>query len=178
MIFVTMGIIDTWVSCYRFRPTLLLQYALSPYRHYGSIDTSFVLRTLKSIYTKRKDIDFYLLRTRPASIIHTSPRVLCKVIMAVCFKIHHHRHHISVMELCHLLTRSALTYPYVSSKVCHYTFCQLGNRVSLPWVIYYEAFYFHVVSSFSCIPVICMEQISVLYGHTEKCSVLNVSNAP
>ena len=43
------------------------------------------------------------------------------------------------MELGHLLTRSGLTYPEVSSKVCHDSFCQLGNSVSLPWVIYYEA---------------------------------------
>ena len=50
----------------------------------------------------------------------------------------------------HLLTRSDLTYPEVSSKVCHNSFCQLGNSVSLSWVIYYEAFYLHVVSSFSC----------------------------
>jgi len=62
---------------------------------------------------------------------------------------HHHHHHISVMELGHLLTRSGLTYPEVSSKVCHDSFCQLRNSVSLPWVIYYEAFYLHVVSSFS-----------------------------
>jgi hypothetical protein len=48
-----------------------------------------------------------------------------------------------------------LTYPQVSSKVCRNSFCQLENSVSLPWVIYYEAFYLHVVSSFSCIPVIC-----------------------
>ena len=66
----------------------------------------------------------------------------------------HHR--ISVMELGHLLTRSGLTYPEVSSKVCHDSFCQLGNSVSLPWVIYYGAFYLHVVSSFSYIPVICL----------------------
>ena len=46
----------------------------------------------------------------------------------------HHHHHISVMELGHLLTRSCLTYPEVSSKVCHDSFCQLGNSVSLPWV--------------------------------------------
>jgi hypothetical protein len=57
---------------------------------------------------------------------------------------HHHHHHISVMELGHLLTRSGLTYPEVSSKVCHDFFCQLGNSVSLPWVIYYGAFYLHV----------------------------------
>ena len=63
--------------------------------------------------------------------------------------LHHKKlqhHHISVMELCHLLTRSGLTYPEVSSKVCHDSFCQLGNSVSLPWVIYYGAFYLHVVS--------------------------------
>jgi len=41
-------------------------------------------------------------------------------------------HHISVMELGHLLTSSGLTYPEVSSKVCHDSFCQLGNSVSLP----------------------------------------------
>jgi len=49
------------------------------------------------------------------------------------------------MELGHLLTHSGLTYPEVSSKVCHDSFCQLGNSVSLPWVIYYGAFYLHVV---------------------------------
>ena len=55
----------------------------------------------------------------------------------------------------HVSSRSDLTYPEVFSKVCHDSFCQLGNSDSLPWVIYYEAFYLHVVSSFSCIPVIC-----------------------
>jgi hypothetical protein len=59
------------------------------------------------------------------------------------------------MELGHLLTRSGLTYPEVSSKVYRDSFCQLGNSVSLPWVTYFEAFYLHVVSSFSCFPVIC-----------------------
>ena len=57
---------------------------------------------------------------------------------------HHYHHHISVMELGHLLTRSSLTYPEVSSKICHDSFCQLENSVSLPWVIYYEAFHLHV----------------------------------
>jgi len=74
----------------------------------------------------------------------------------------YHHHHISVMELGHLLTRSGLTYPEVSSKVCHDSFCQLGNRVSLPWVIYYEAFYLHVASSFSCIPVVCLKLVLFL----------------
>jgi len=80
----------------------------------------------------------------------------------VKMKIYHHHHHISVMELGHLLTCSGLTYPEVSSKVCHDFFCQLGNSVSLPWVIYYEAFYLHVGSIFSCIPVICLKLVLFL----------------
>jgi len=59
------------------------------------------------------------------------------------------------MQLGHLLTRSGLTYLEVSSKVYHDSFCQLGNSVSLSWVIYFEAFYLHVVSSSSCIPAVC-----------------------
>ena len=62
---------------------------------------------------------------------------------------------ISFMQLGHLLNRSGLTYPEVSSKVYLDSYCQLDSSVSLPWVIYFEAFYLHVVSSFSCIPVIC-----------------------
>ena len=73
-----------------------------------------------------------------------------------------HHHHISIMELGLLLTRSGLTYPEVSSKVCHDSFCQLESSVSLPWVIYYEAFYLHVVSSFSCTPVICPKLVLFL----------------
>ena len=57
------------------------------------------------------------------------------------------------MALGHLLTRSSLKYPEVSSKVYHDSFCQSDSSVSLPWVIYLEAFYLHVFS-FSCIPVI------------------------
>jgi len=56
-----------------------------------------------------------------------------------------HHHDISFMEWGHLLTRSGLTYPEVSSKVYHDSFCQLGSSISLPWVIYLEAFYLHVV---------------------------------
>ena len=58
---------------------------------------------------------------------------------------YHHHHHISVMEFGHLLTRSGLTYPEVPSKVYHDSFCHLGSSVSLPWVIYFEAFYLNVV---------------------------------
>jgi len=49
------------------------------------------------------------------------------------------------MELGLLLTRSSLTCPEVFSKVCHDSFYQLGNSVSLPWVIYYGAFYLHSI---------------------------------
>ena len=66
------------------------------------------------------------------------------------------------MELGHLLTRSGLTYPEVSSKVCRDSFCQSGSSVLWPWVIYREAFYLHVVSIFSCIPVICPKLVLFL----------------
>jgi len=72
------------------------------------------------------------------------------------------QHHISVMEVGHLLTRSGLTYPEVSKKVCDYSFCQLGKSVSLTWVIYYGAFYLKVLSSFFCIPVICLKFVLFL----------------
>jgi len=75
---------------------------------------------------------------------------------------HHHHHHLSVMQLGHLLTRSGLTYPEVSSKIYRDSFCQLDSGVSLPWVIYFEAFYLHVVCSFSCIPVICPKVVLFL----------------
>jgi len=38
----------------------------------------------------------------------------------------------------------------------------LDSSVSLPWVIYFEAFYLHVVSSFCCIPVICPKGVVML----------------
>ena len=76
---------------------------------------------------------------------------------------YHHHHHTSFMQLSHLLTRSSLTYPEVSSKVYHESFCQLWSSISLPWVIYFEAFYLHVLSSFPFIPVICPKLVSFLY---------------
>ena len=84
------------------------------------------------------------------------------------------------MEVGHLLTRSGLSYPEVSSKVCYNSFSQLGNSVSLPWVIYGEAFYLHVVSSFSCIPVICLKlllfviplQFVYLFCNLSQCILL------
>ena len=66
------------------------------------------------------------------------------------------------MQLGHLLTRSSLTYAEVPSKAYHDSFCRSDSTVSLPWVIYFEAFYLHVVSSFSCIPVICLKLVLFL----------------
>jgi len=79
-----------------------------------------------------------------------------------------------------LLTLSGLTYPEVSSKVYHDFLCQMGSSISLPWVIYFEAFYLHVVSSFSCIPVICPKlvlflnplQFVQLFCNLPKCILL------
>jgi hypothetical protein len=88
----------------------------------------------------------------------------------VVFRCRHHNHNhnrISVMELGHLLTRSGLTCPEVSLKVCHDSFCQLGSSVSLPWVVCYKAVCLHVVSTFSCIPVIC--PIGVIFNSFAIC---------
>ena len=75
----------------------------------------------------------------------------CQLGSSVCYhhRHHHHHHHVSLMQLGHLLTRSGLTYPEVSSKVYHDSFCQLLSSVSLSWVIYFEAFYLHVVHIYS-----------------------------
>ena len=87
------------------------------------------------------------------------------------------------MQLGHLLTRSGLTYPEVSSKAYHDSFCQSDSSVSLPWVIYFEAFYLHAVSRFSCIPVICPKlvlfltplQFVLLFCNLSKCILLFLS---
>jgi hypothetical protein len=49
----------------------------------------------------------------------------------------------SSSSICHGDELHVDPYPEVSSKVCHDSFCQFGNIVTLPWVIYYEAFYLH-----------------------------------
>ena len=56
----------------------------------------------------------------------------------------------------------ATCYPEVASKIYRDSFYQLGSSISLPWVIYFEAFCLHVVSSFSCIPVICPKLVLFL----------------
>src|SRR5215469_1457554 len=89
-------------------------------------------------------------------------------------------HHITVMELGHLLSRSGLTCPEVSSMVFLGCFFLLGSSVLLPWVIYCEAFCLHVVSSFSCILVICPKlelfliplQFVYLFCNLSKCILL------
>ena len=62
----------------------------------------------------------------------------------------------------HSLTCSGLAYLEVSSEVRHDSFCQLGNSVSLSWVVCREAFCLHVVSSSSCIPVVYLEPVLFL----------------
>jgi hypothetical protein len=68
---------------------------------------------------------------------YSSPNIIIVVIVIIII--------ISVMQLGHLLTRSGLTCPKVSSKIYHNSFCQSESSVSLPWVIYYEVFCLHVV---------------------------------
>jgi hypothetical protein len=73
-----------------------------------------------------------------------------------------HHHHIAVMQLGHLLTHSGLTHSEVSSKLCHNSFCQLGNSVSLPWVIYYEAFYMLCECAHVCVYILPKKQLSYI----------------
>ena len=97
----------------------------------------------------------------------------------------HNHHNVSFMELGHLLTRSGLMYPEVSSKVYHDSFCQLGSSILLPWVIYFETFYLHVIST-SCIPVNCPKlvlfltpfQFVHLFCNLSKCILLFFSCIP
>jgi len=79
------------------------------------------------------------------------------------------------MEYGHLLTRSGLTYPEVSSNVYHDSFCQLDSSISLPWVINFEAFYLHSASSFPCIPVICPQLALFFYSFAIRAFVFNLS---
>ena len=85
---------------------------------------------------------------------------------------------ISVMELGHILTHSGLTYPEISSKVHHDSFCQLGISVSLPWVTNFEAFYLHAVSSFSFIPVIFPKLVLFFNSFAMLWSVRRINDRP
>jgi len=58
------------------------------------------------------------------------------------------------MQLGHLLTRSCLTYPEAYSKVYHDSFCPSDSSVSLHCVIYFEAFYLHVVELGSSVGIV------------------------
>jgi hypothetical protein len=92
-----------------------------PYSDVRKGEAMVLVRTM-CIYRKQ---ELYLLR----SAVHIGEAVnFVRTVLIIIIIIY-------VMELGHLLTRSGLTYPEVSSKVCHYFFCQLGNSVSLPWVM-------------------------------------------
>jgi hypothetical protein len=70
---------------------------------------------------------------------------------------HHHHHHVAIKELGHLLTRFGLMRPEFSSKVFVGLFCFLGCSFLWVCVICYLAFDLHVVSNFSCSPVLCLK---------------------
>ena len=119
---------------------------------------------LRAVYREifcfiKLDYEVYSSAWRVKKAISSISHEYSVLLQGLPVKIYHHHHHIYFIELSHLLTRSGLTYPEVSSKVYHDSFCQLGRSISLPWVIYCEAFYLHVVSSFSCIPVICPDLV-------------------
>jgi hypothetical protein len=64
---------------------------------------------------------------------------------------HHHHHHIAIKELGHLLARSGLTHPEVSSVVFFgYSFLGCSFFLST-WVICYVEFDLHVVKLQRCV---------------------------
>ena len=143
-----------WVTLRCTDPWILTKYYLSLYLYNGW--HSIVRSNIRNFYCFALSIHTWNLTTWNIPICYTHTILYCLnnskhlnhffLLFDVHVTVHHHHHHhISVMELGHLLTPSGLTYPEVSSKVCHDSFCQLGNSVSLPWVIYYGAFYLHVV---------------------------------
>jgi hypothetical protein len=88
-------------------------------------------------------------------------------IITLC--INHHHHHLSFMQLGHLLTRSGLTCPEASTKVCHDSFCRSGSSVSLSWVVYYEALCINYVI------IICVNNNAVInnnYGRPQNLILL------
>jgi len=90
--------------------------------------TSILAIKLISCFVSNKKKSWFLLKAKFPRL-KKYKQGACPPNCRVCHQ--HHQHHISVMELGHLLTRSGLAYPEVSSKVCHDSFCQLENNVSL-----------------------------------------------
>jgi hypothetical protein len=72
---------------------------------------------------------------------------------------HNHHHHVPIKELGHVLARSGLTHPEVSSAVFFGSFCLLECSILSLWAICYVAFDFHVISLFSCIPAFCLKRV-------------------
>ena len=108
-------------------------------------------------YDKQMQIISQIITFLHVSTLFCHPQAACNQYLA---KLHHH--HMSVVELGHLLTRSGLTYLEVSPEVFHDSFCQLRNSVSLSWAVCHEAFCLHVVSSSSCVPAVCLEPVLFL----------------
>jgi len=82
------------------------------YQRHGkaSQKTVFINTPTRTSHIANGSKDFHATRTHQYSLCKTQVHRIGH---------HHHHHHISFMELGHLLTRSCLTYPEVSSKVYH-----------------------------------------------------------
>ena len=128
----------------------------------------------KQITEKKKSFSFYLYRFRKYVSYGLPVINFCNP------GAHYEMPYISVMELGHLLTPSGLMYPEASSKAYHDSFRHLGSSVSLPRVIYFEAFYLYVVFSFPFIPVIFPKlvlfltplQFMLFFFNLSKCILL------
>ena len=115
-----------------FVPVTLKQLWPVAFRIYGDkIQGSCKQRNVYSQYVAQ-DIMFLIIKpTRCTNFSNLILTCFIPVVLDHHHHHHHHHHHMSVMQLGHSLTRSVLTYLEVSSEVCHDSFCQLGNSVSL-----------------------------------------------
>ena len=96
---------------------------------------SSLLRCTQTVCTSTAQVR-YILSSKKIKLVLSS-LVLFNVFKTELYNVifhhhhHYHHHHISFMKLGHFLNRSGLTYPGVSSKVFHDSFCQLGSSISL-----------------------------------------------
>jgi hypothetical protein len=86
-------------------------------------------RVLRRLFGPKRDEvtgEWRKLHNEALNDMYPSPTIAITIIIIIIY----------VLQLGHWLTRSGLTSPEASSKVCHDSFYQSGSSVSLSWVVY------------------------------------------
>jgi hypothetical protein len=95
------------------------------------LDRSLCALEMNSFMSAAVDSETCIRRSSATAIINPGESVnIVNIVdyLGTLFFLHYLHHHQSFMELGHLLTRSGLTCPEASSKVCHDS-CQSGSSV-------------------------------------------------